>query len=180
MRKLFTILLLVLALFSAIAARMQAPPDHKLVWISDDNPRRKEQIELFDQELKLGLLNTPGFPANPVDGLKLDPNNNGMEKVIVQSIGGVGSDLFDCYDHKALSAYVRSGVALDITDALKARGISIDDAWLAAKSSFVYDGRAYGLPCNAGVDTLWINKDLFAKAGIPLPDRGSHGRGKSS
>ena len=171
MRKLFAILILVLGLFTALAAKLQAPPDHKLVWISDDNPRRKEQIELFEREQLSGHLNTPGLPDSPKLGLKLDPNNNGMEKVIVQSIGGVGSDLFDCYDQKALSAYVRSGVALDVTEALKARGLSISDMWPAAAPSFVYDGHAYGLPCNAGVDTLWINKDLFEKSGAALPER---------
>src|SRR5580700_9466427 len=171
MRSLFTVLLLVLSLLSVIAARIQAPADHKLVWISDDNPRRKEQIELFNREQKLGLLNTPGFAANAADGLKLDPNNTGMEKVIVQSIGGVGGDLFDSSGSNSLSAYVRSGVALDVTDELKARGLSITDTWPAAAPSFVYDGRAYGLPCNVGVDTLWLNKDLFARAGVPLPER---------
>jgi len=171
MRRTFAILIVTLAALSLIAGRMQRPQDHKLVWISDDNPRRKEQIELFDQEQEAGNLDSrrsgaPHFRR----GVKLDPNNGGMEKVIVQSIGGVGSDLFDCYDQKSLSAYVRSGVALDVTQALKERGISMDDVWPGVKPCFVYDGHAYGMPCNACVDTLWINRDLFERAHIPIPE----------
>ncbi len=171
MKGLFIGLLAVLGVSSLVAARLQAPPDHKVVWISDDNPRRKEQIELFENEQTSGALDTPGIAANTRSGLKLDPNNSGMEKVIVQSIGGVGADLFDCYDQKSLSAYVRSGVALDVTAALKERGISIDDVWPGVRPCFMYDGHVYGLPCNAGVDTLWVNKDLFASTGIELPER---------
>jgi ABC-type glycerol-3-phosphate transport system substrate-binding protein len=169
MRKLFAALLALLGIMSLIAMRLQAPPDKKLVWVSDDNPRRKEQIELFEKMQSAGQLDCPGIPANPRTGLKLDPNNGGMEKVIVQSMGGVGSDLFDCYDQKMLSAYVRSGAAMDVTELLKQRGISVEDVWPAVKPTFVYDGKAYGLPCNAAVDALWINKDLFERAGVPMP-----------
>ncbi|HZO91487.1 MAG TPA: extracellular solute-binding protein [Chthonomonadaceae bacterium] len=169
MKKLFGIIFGALILLSVLAWRLQPPPDGKLVWVSDDNPRRKEQIALFEQEQHAGLLNPPGGPTHPPTGLKLDPSNADMEKVIVQSLGGVGPDLFDCYDGKQLSAYVRSGVALDVTQALKQRGISIDDVWEAVRPCFVYDGRIYGWPTNAGVDALWLNKAIFEQEGIPLP-----------
>jgi len=65
-----------------------------LVWISDPNPARREQIALFNQ-------------LYPQYELKLDPSNSGMEKVIVQSLAGVGPDLFNAYDGSQLSAYVK-------------------------------------------------------------------------
>jgi hypothetical protein len=34
----------------------------------------------------------------PELNLVLDPNNYEMQKVIVQSLAGVGPDLFDCYN----------------------------------------------------------------------------------
>jgi multiple sugar transport system substrate-binding protein len=169
MKRLFGILLGIMILLSVIAVRLQPPPDGKLVWISDDNPRRTGQITLFDQEQRAGNLNVSGFPTHPPTGLKLDPNNSGMEKIIVQTLGGVGPDLFDCYTARQLSAYVRSGVALDVTEALKARGISIQDIWPCTLPACVYNGHVYGWPNNAGVDAIWLNKDLFAQAGVPLP-----------
>ena len=169
MRRLFGIILGVLALLSVLAWRLQPPPDGKLVWVSDDNPRRVEQIALFNAEQQAGRLNVPGFPTHPPKGLKLDPNNGGMEKVIVQSLGGVGPDLFDCYDASTLAAYVRSGVALDVTEALKARGLDYRAVWECAQPAFVYNGRVYGWATNAGADALWLNKDMFEQAGIPLP-----------
>src|SRR5690348_10206992 len=117
MKKLFAITFGILALLSIVAARLQQPDDHKLVWISDDNPARRQQIALFNKMESAGKLDTPGVSSPHPEGLKLDPDNSGMEKVIVQSLGGVGSDLFDCYNSNQLAAYVRSGVALDITDA---------------------------------------------------------------
>jgi ABC-type glycerol-3-phosphate transport system substrate-binding protein len=171
MKRLFGANLGVLVLLSLLARWIQPPPDGKLVWVSDDNPRRKEQIALFDKEQSAGNLNVPGVAPHPPTGLKLDPNNGGMEKVIVQSLGGVGLDLFDCYNANQLSAYVRSGVALDVTEALKARGLSIADVWPGVRPCFVYDGHAYGWPTNAGVNAIWINRALFEKAGVPLPAR---------
>ncbi|HZP81805.1 MAG TPA: extracellular solute-binding protein [Chthonomonadaceae bacterium] len=169
MQKLFGTIFLILILMSLWAWRLQPPPDGKLVWVSDDNPRRTEQIALFNKEQAAGLLNVPGIPPHPPTGLKLDPSNVGLEKVIVQSLGGVGPDIFDCGDYKSLSAYVRSGIALDITDALKARGVSLDSVWDCVKPFCVYNGRVYGWPSNAAVNALWLNQDMFEKEGIPLP-----------
>src|SRR5581483_2417816 len=116
MKKLFGIIFGALILLSVLAWRLQPPPDGKLVWVSDDNPRRKEQIALFEQEQHAGLLTPPGGPTHPP-----------------------------------------TGVALDVTQALKQRGISIDDVWEAVRPCFVYDGRIYGWPTNAGVGALWLN-----------------------
>src|SRR4051812_4399242 len=76
-----------------------------LVWVSDDNPCRREHIELFNR-------------LNPDLHLILDPDNAGQEKVIVQATGGVGPDLFDCYGINELRAYVGAGIAWDVTDDL--------------------------------------------------------------
>ena len=143
----------------------------KIVWVSDDNPRRTEQMALFDHEQRAGHLVVPGIPGLPPTGIKLDPNNSGMEKVIVQSEGGVGPDIFDCYDAKQLAAYVRSGVALDVTDALKARGLKLDDTWPCMKPVCIYNGRMYGRATNTSVNALWLNTRLFQEAGVPLPTK---------
>lgn len=118
-----------------------------LVWVSDDNPTRRGQME--------GYVEATGKP------IRIDPTNGGVEKVIVQSLGGVGPDVFDCYDASQLSAYVRSGIALDMTDELKKRGIDVvADVFPGCLGQAVYQGRVYGVPTNLAVDGIWIHKDL--------------------
>ena len=94
MKLLFAGTFVALVLLSMAAWRMQpealAKGKTPLVWVSDDNPARRDQIALFNR-------------LYPRYQLRLDPGNSGMEKVIVQSLGGVGPDLFDCYDGFQLS-----------------------------------------------------------------------------
>jgi len=143
----------------AWAIRPGAGPAGKvpLVWVSDDNPARREQIALFNR-------------LHPACDLSLDPDNNGMEKVIVQSVGGVGPDLFDCYSPFQLSSYVKAAVAWDLTDALVRAGVDVRrDVWDVAKAYVIYEGRVYGFPTNACTDALWFNKEIFDQSGIPYP-----------
>src|ERR1051325_10301115 len=132
MRLFFFGTLLTLLILSALAWSIQPRPkeDNKipLVWVSDDNPARRDQV---------GLFNT----MYPQCRLSLDPGNSGMEKVIVQSLGGVGPDLFDCYDGFQLSAYVKSGIAWNVTDELKRAGVDVQrDVWRAVDPNIVYNG----------------------------------------
>jgi len=128
-----------------------------LVWVSDDNPARREQIDLFNR-------------LHPQYELRLDPSNTGMEKVIVQSLAGVGPDLFDCYNAFQLAAYVKSGVAWDVTDLYQEHGMKLDDLWKATHPLIESEGRIYGHPTNAAVNAIWFNKDILEAEGIPYPE----------
>ncbi len=136
--------------------RIEAGDRTELVWVSDDNPVRREQIELFNK-------------LNPDYHLRLDPQNTGMEKVIVQSLAGVGPDVFDCYTGFQLMAFVRSGIALDVTDELAARGADPDAVWPCLKPLFMLNGRVYGHPDNTHAPAIWYNKKMFDEAGVPYP-----------
>lgn len=128
-----------------------------LVWTSDDNPARREQISLFNR-------------LHPQYDLRLDPSNVGMEKVIVQSLAGVGPDLFDCYNGFQLSAYVKSGIAWDVTEEFRKAGIDvIKDVWPATHPNILRERRVYGFPTNAAVNAIWINKDILDANRIPYP-----------
>ncbi|MBI5091824.1 MAG: extracellular solute-binding protein [Candidatus Hydrogenedentes bacterium] len=127
-----------------------------LVWCCDDAPIRREQIALFNQ-------------LHPKYRLMLDPQNGQLEKVIVQSLAGVGPDIFDCYYGWGLDAFVRSGIALDCTDEFARRGTDIDEVWPCVKKLSVYEGRVYGHPGNAHAPAVWFNKQLFDEAGVPYP-----------
>ncbi len=160
MRLFFTGTLLVLLILSVVAWSIRPRPkdDGKipLVWVSDDNPARRDQVALFNTR-------------NPTCSLTLDPGNGGMEKVIVQSLGGVGPDLFDCYDGFQLSAYVRSGVAWDVTDELKSRYLDIATIWPPLQQYVMYDKRVYGFGTNLSADAIWFNKEIFDAESVPYP-----------
>ena len=145
---------------SVAAWKMQPEKTHdgrtELTWVSDDNPARREQIKLFEK-------NFTGCQ------LQLDPTNGGTEKVIVQSLAGVGPDLFDYFGIHELSAYVKSGVAWDVTDELRKAGVDVKDIWPIGSRAVTYKGRVYGFPTNVVVQALWFNKDKFDECGIPYP-----------
>jgi multiple sugar transport system substrate-binding protein len=154
--------LLGLILLSWAAWRTQppAPPPGvtPIVWVSDANPVRQEQMDLFNKTHRNLRL-------------ELDSNTSGSEKVIVQAIGGVGPDVFDCYTSVDFDAYRRAGIAWDVTDELAARGIDVKtDVWPVAFPSLLDEnGRVYGVPCNVGHTGIWFNKDMFDEARVSYP-----------
>ncbi len=161
MKVFFSVALGVLVLLSVLAWHLapEPPKDGKipLVWCSDDNPARREQIALFNK-------------LYPQYDLRLDPSNMDSQKIIVQTIAGVGPDLFDSYSTSMVMLYAKSGIAWDVTDELAKDGINVkEDLWPAAQSVVNYNGRTYGFPTNCGAFAVWFNKDLFDKAGVPYP-----------
>lgn len=155
---------LILLVLSLIAWRLLPQATEKgktrLVWSTDPNPVRQAQVDLFNK-------------LNPDLLVVIDPNNTDPQKVIVQSQGGVGPDLFDCYAAEQLEAFVLTGIAWDITDELRKRSIDVEKVvWPVALSSFVYRGRVYGFPRNFGTNALWYNKNVFDEEGIPYPKPG--------
>jgi ABC-type glycerol-3-phosphate transport system substrate-binding protein len=160
MRLFFLASLATLAVLSLLAWKLEphfAPTGKTdLVWVSDDNPQRKIQIA--------------GFNAESKDcSLRLDPNNSGMQKIIVQSLAGVGPDLFDTNANN-LPVMIAADVAWDVTDELKKCGIDVErDAWPSALPHVRWNGRIYGIPANACTNALFINKKLFDQAKLPYP-----------
>lgn len=164
MKTLLALILAALLGFTALVLATSPKPDLKgrtpLVWTTDPNPLRKEQVDAFNRE-------------HPDYLLTVDPDNNAKEKVIVQSLAGVGPDLFNFWGEGDFDVYVRSGVAYDLTDELKKRGIDYEKSvWPLALPWTMRNGRVYAIPANVGVDSIWFHKDMFEAAGVPLPKNG--------
>jgi multiple sugar transport system substrate-binding protein len=118
---------------------------------------KREQVALFNR-------------LNPKYEAQIDTGNTTMEKVIVQSLAGVGPDLFNAYAAFQASAFIQAGIAWDITEPMKAAGIDVRNVtWPATHSFTIRDGRVYGFPYAAHTDALFFNKDLFDRQGIPYP-----------
>lgn len=143
------------------------PPDLRRALKRD--PKAITEMSVRGMNARLLELCYPEEIKRKLD-LRLDPSNVGMQKVIVQCIGGVGPDLFDCYDGFQLSAYVKSGIAWDVTDELAAVGVDVKrDVWAAAHPNCIFEGRTYGFATNASVNAIWFNKDIFDEQKIPYP-----------
>ena len=158
MRTTFAILFAVLCLLSLGVWSLQPPSKvdgkTRLVRVSDLNPLRQGQVDLFNRE-------------NPSVHMDLDPSSD-LSKVIVQSMGGVGPDCFDAFSVNELSAYVRSGIALDLTDELKQRGIDLHrDCYPGMVPSAEFEGRVYGIPTNIAADGIWFRKEMLDAVGFP-------------
>ena len=129
-----------------------------LTWSADDNPARREQIALFEKR----------YPEYKLELQAINPGTQ-IPKLIVQSLAGTGPDLFECYMGFHLSAYVRAGVAMDLTDEFARRNIDLDDVWPCLEPTYKFEGRAYGHPAVATALGLWYNKDVFDEEGIAYP-----------
>ncbi len=159
MRATFALLLGFLLALTLVVWRIQPPAEAngvaKVVRVSDSNNLRQEQVDLFNK-------------THPAIDMVIDPSAGDAQPVIVESIGGDGPDCFDCFSTFQLSAYVLSGIALDVTDALKAKGLDVTkDCYLGALGTCLYNGRIYGVPTNIAADGIWYHKDLFRSLGIP-------------
>ena len=154
--------LMAIALGTAPSGRSDGVP--VLVWATDDNPARQEQMALFRQwhEERYG---------EPVD-IRIDPSNYDRAKIVTQSLAGVGPDVFDFFGAAALERFVRSGIILDVTEEARAKGFSPDIVWEGIRPSFVWEGRQYGFPDNTCGYILIYHKDMLEAAGVPLPPAG--------
>lgn len=73
----------------------------RLVWATDANPVRIEQMKLFRD-------------AYPEYDIMIDPDNTGKQKIITQSLAGMGPDVFDNSGY-SLPDFVEAGIAMDLT-----------------------------------------------------------------
>jgi ABC-type glycerol-3-phosphate transport system substrate-binding protein len=128
-----------------------------LVWVSDNNPERQRQIQAFNE-------------LHPELNLRLDYNNTGLQKIIVQCSSGVGPDLADCGTGVALQTLADAGIAWDVTEAARAGGFDVaSNAWPAVREELAYQGRQFSYSCNVTVSILIYNKNVFDKFGVPYP-----------
>jgi multiple sugar transport system substrate-binding protein len=62
----------------------------------------------------------------------------------------------------------RGGGMKEITSVLKSQRVSMSDL-VELPSTYVYEGKQYGMPFQFFVFSMVVNKTLFARAGVPLP-----------
>lgn len=103
-------------------------------------------------------------------GIKIEYNYTENEayktKLQVAMLGGAGPDIFFNWGGETQAIYSREGLLYDLTSALG------KDYWGLSKGLFsnhTYNGKIYGIPFFPTVNTVWYNKQLFAKYGLTPP-----------
>ena len=160
MKNLFLITLLALIALSVIAQVTKPSRTFegrtRIIWTTDDNPARQEQIAIFDKM----------FPQLK---LTIDPSNNDMSKIIVQTMAGIGPDVIDCYTPMQVHTYNQAGILQDISQWAKDAGTTPDSTWPTVVPSMVIDGKQLGYPTNPAPWAIFYNKDIFDRCHVPYP-----------
>jgi multiple sugar transport system substrate-binding protein len=129
-----------------------------LRWVTDPNPARKLQIELFRKK-------------HPNIDVYVDQASTGMmAKVLVQLAAHAGPDLIDIYTPDHLAYFAEYGALLPISEKCEAAGIDTSQFWPQCRHWMEYKGELFGIPTNGGTFVLFYNRDHFDEAGLAHPD----------
>ncbi|MGW5557000.1 ABC transporter substrate-binding protein [Micromonospora sp. NPDC003944] len=120
------------------------------------------------------LASTPEFKAL-ADGFKVGHPNVTVElkeydapnydtQMTADLAAGTAPDVYVLKNLKNFYTYQSGAQLLDVSDA------AADLKSVPAVSSYQVDGKTYAIPYRQDLWVLYYNKDLFAKAKVPLPD----------
>jgi len=160
-----TLLICLLALIAASALLHWTQTGERggrpvLYWITQDDDNKRAVVSIFHEWLAQEHL--------PDVDLRIDNTNQDPTKKLVQGLSGVGADIFDLYIYEG-DLFPATGMIADVTEEAKRLGFSPAATYPAIHDDIVTDGRQYGFPRNSGVALIWVNRETFAKYGIPPP-----------
>lgn len=136
-----------------------------LYWVTDSNPARIRQVEVFHQWLvDHGHVTDLG---KPIMELRLDTASRDGSKQLIQSVAGVAGDIMDCDLHQMQSL----GVLTDVTEQAEALGFGVDKTYPALAPVLRLGDRQYGFPCNVAVISMWSNPSTFVALGLETPEQ---------
>lgn len=161
----------VLFVLASVGTRLSFPGSGDgpavLYWVTDPSPARDAHTNGFvDWQVEHGHVDADG---QPLAKAVVDPNNGSQDKIVVQGVAGVGSDIIDTRWGRQLRLFEAVGILKDTTEIAKERGFSTADTWAAAEPEITIDGRQFMYPCNVAVRLLWVNSAMFDSLGIPEP-----------
>jgi multiple sugar transport system substrate-binding protein len=132
-----------------------------IYWVTDSNPARKEQIEIFHRWLKKH--------GHPEMELRLDVANRDVSKMIIQGVSGVGGDAMDIGSGAGLRYFQAVGLLKDVTDWGRELGFDPSRTYAAMEPEITLGGRQYMFPCNVYLHLYWVNRATFRQYGQPQP-----------
>ena len=112
--------------------------------------------------------------ANPT--IKIQREDVDTTKLAAQLATGEAPDIIRMTGVNDLPSYVIRGIAMDLTKYIDTSTVIKKDDFVPTVDVYRFDGKVqgkgpiYGIPKDFSTDfSLWINKKLFAAAGVALP-----------
>ena len=171
MKYLFAITAVILA-FGGVGTYLSYPDVTSdvpvLYWVTDANPARRQQVDLFHQWLVAQGYTTEA--GEPMMELRLDTGNRNLSKQIVQGVSGVASDVMDISPGR-LGYFQAVGMLTDVTRDAKALGFSPAQTYDMVEPEITVQGRQYTFPANVFVRMQWVNKRVLERHDQPVPPR---------
>lgn len=131
-----------------------------LNWMTQNDEVKRETVVLFKKWLADNQL--------PPCDVHLDNSTQEPLKKLVQGVSGVGGDLIDLY-FAELEIFQATGMLADVTAEARRDGYGLDRTYASARSDIEVLGRQYGFPRNVDVTLCFVNRDTFARYGVPEP-----------
>jgi len=131
------------------------------VWLS--------QQEL-DAMVKLADIYTKKHPDIQVEFINIiDGGPYGRDKLQQMIAGGTPPDLM-MLNTGQFEGFAARGVLASLDDLIKRDNFDTSIYWPAAVKGSTFDGKLYALPKDMSNVIVYLNVDMFEKAGVPLPD----------
>lgn len=154
----------VLLVLATVVDQLTRRPDEVdrpvLYWVTDINRARVAEMELFEQ-----WMADNDYPAFEI---RLDSSNTDVSKKMIQGVSGVGADILSLVRDEGWLLH-STGMLADVRPLAEKHGFTVDQTWPAARDAFMIDGEQVGFPRATPVQVYFLNADLFAQHGQPIP-----------
>jgi len=138
-----------------------------LYWVTDPNPARTRQIELFQKWLAI---------HHPTEQyiLKVDAANADPTKRVIQAVSGIADDLIDTYSGGELRYFQAMGATKDLTTDAMDLNFGPQQTFPATEPDIYFSDaqgflRQYAFPCNVNTSLLFVNRKTFQNLGVAQP-----------
>lgn len=154
-----------LLVLATIADRLARQPDESdvpvLYWVTDINAARVAEMELFQRWMEEN--------GHPPFEIRLDGSNSDVSKKLIQGVSGVGADILSLVRDEAWLLHA-TGMLADVGPLAEEHGFTLDQVWPAVADAFLIDGQQVGFPRGTPVQAYFVNVDLLAQYGQPVPE----------
>jgi multiple sugar transport system substrate-binding protein len=120
-------------------------------------------IDYFGENVKAFVQQSPGTPAT-YDPLGADYE----DKVLSQAAGGTPPDVL-LQGGRDFGLFVSKGLLVDLDPLVARDHYDATDFFTICIQLTTWKNKLYGLPDDLNLLGIYYNKDLFQKAGVPLP-----------
>jgi len=146
-----------------------ASTDKTPVTITLRHPWTGDEKKLFEQAL-VGFHQK--YPWITVKAIGYPDSDTFDQQIVIKTINaGDPPDAFLSFGPDYVGQYCANDLWIDLSDYMKADGLSINDFAPAAISYTNYDGKQCALPSLTDAFGLYYNKDMFKAAGISEPPK---------